>query len=421
MKRFLLPFCTLLVIASTGSALPAAAQSVEGYLYGRVTLRNGDTFEGPIRWGDDEVFWLDIFNSTKIENTLERFRDDLPDYNRLMDEIYDEHDRRRDRRRVSILGYLIGDDGTFLTDREFSCHFGDIRRLDIRWSDGVILTLKNGEQLELEGGSTDIGATVSVLDDELGEVKLEWRGIDFVEFMPTPRRLEQTFGEPLYGTVRTRLGTFEGLIQWDSDERLGSDVLDGENDYMDMEIEFAEIAAIERSGNGSLVTLNSGREYYLTGSNDVNRENRGIIVTSPEQGSVTIGWRDFDRVDFADARSSGPGYDSFRPPAFIEATVRTWNDESFSGRIFYDLDEAFDFEMLNGDDGECEFLIPFRHIASITSERRWGSTVKLKNDLELRLEGSNDVDEDNDGIVIWSGSGSPRYVLWRDVREVIFR
>jgi len=421
MKRFLLPVCSLLVIALTGITPPASAQSVEGYLYGRVALRNGDTFEGPIRWGDDEVFWLNIFNSTKIENTLERFRDDLPDYHRLMDEIYDEHDRSRDRRRVSILGYLIGDDGTFMTDREFSCHFGDIRRLDIRWSDGVLLTLKNGEQLELEGGSTDIGATVHVLDDELGEVKLPWRGIDFVEFLATPSRLRRTYGEPLYGVVQSRLGSFAGLIQWDSDERLGSDVLDGDSEYAEMEIEFSEIAAIERRERGSLVTLNSGREYFLTGSNDVNRENRGIIVNTPDVGSVTIGWRDFDRVDFADARDSGPGYNSFAPTTFIEATVRTWNDETFSGRIFYDLDEAFDFEMLNGDNEDCEFLIPFRNIASITPERRWGSTVHLKNDLELRLDGSNDIDESNDGIVIWSGSDSPRYFLWSDVREIVFR
>ena len=60
-----------------------------------------------------------------------------------------------------------------------------------------------------------------------------------------------------------------------------------------MAIEFGKIKSVERDGRGSLVILKSGRDFYLTGSNDVNHENRGIIVNIPGQGRVDIEWRDF--------------------------------------------------------------------------------------------------------------------------------
>ncbi len=412
---------SLCVCAALCTPLRASAQGDAGYLYGRVILRNGDTLQGAIRWGDDELFWIDMFNSTKTRTVLDHFRSELQDHRRLVDDIYDQQNRDFNRPRITLFGRTFWDRNNFLNDHQFECHFGDIRRLEMMGGDWVRLTLKNDEQIELEGGSSDIGATIHVLDIELGEVKLRWSGIEAVEFMPTPTRLERTFGVPLYGVVKARLGEFEGLIQWDTDERLGSDVLDGEDEFMDLEIEFSQIASIERYGRGSRVTLRSGREYFLTGSNDVNSENRGIMVNSPVFGSLTVEWRDFDRVDFHENPPSGPAYDTFTPPAFLEATVRSWDDEVFTGLIFYDVDEAWDFEVLDGTDGDTEFSIPFRNIRSIRPERRYGSTVVLTNGLELHLDGSNDVTESNDGIVIWSGQDAPRYFLWRDVREIVFR
>ncbi len=46
--------------------------------------------------------------------------------------------------------------------------------------------------------------------------------------MPTPHKLEDKFGEPLYGTVETYDGTYSGYIQWDHDERIATDKLDGD-------------------------------------------------------------------------------------------------------------------------------------------------------------------------------------------------
>src|SRR5690606_41893723 len=62
-------------------------------------------------------------------------------------------------------------------------------------------------------------------------------------------------------------------------------------------IRFGDIASIEQRGNASLVTLRSGRELLLSGTNDVNNSNRGIVVTEPTFGQARISWRNFDRLD----------------------------------------------------------------------------------------------------------------------------
>ena len=40
----------------------------EGFIYGKVTTEDGDTYEGPLRWGKEEVYWTDMFNASKKEN-----------------------------------------------------------------------------------------------------------------------------------------------------------------------------------------------------------------------------------------------------------------------------------------------------------------------------------------------------------------
>src|SRR6187551_3997126 len=47
----------------------AAAEARPSFLYGRITVRNGATYEGRLRWGrDQEAFWGDYFNGVKAQN-----------------------------------------------------------------------------------------------------------------------------------------------------------------------------------------------------------------------------------------------------------------------------------------------------------------------------------------------------------------
>jgi hypothetical protein len=155
----------------------------------------------------------------------------------------------------------------------------------------VDVELQNGTRITLKGeGYNDVGTNVRVMDDELGEIDLSWSRISTVEFLKAPKKITNKFGKPLYGTVEAFGKNFTGYIQWDHDERLSSDKLDGDTDDGKLAIEFEKIKSIERRGSRSLVVLKSGREVVMSGSNDVDKSNRGIIIMNSEWVAVDVPW-----------------------------------------------------------------------------------------------------------------------------------
>jgi hypothetical protein len=392
-------------LALAAQATPTLASDV-GYIYGRVVTTDGDAYEGQIRWGKEESFWDDIFNATKVEN------ENL--------EYVDKRVLRRNRlRHITSGDFMVGANPR--SNHVFATRFGDLKRIEMRRGDHFVVEFRNGEKLRLEGGSNDVGATVTVLDPEQGRHSLAWNKLRSVEFRPTPERLEEKLGEPIYGTVKSGKYDFEGRIQWDEDETLTVDRLDGQTRNGKVELRFGDIASIRKHRAGALVTLASGREHYVYGTNDVNRENRGVIVVVARLGSVKIGWADFDEVTFSRAPTSGRGYDEYGPGRDLIGTVTTRNGRH-DGRIVYDLDESWDFELLQGTNGDTEYRIPFRDIARITPQGSRGADVHLKMGLTIELDDSQDVSRRNDGLLVFAGANDddPTYVAWRDVREVAF-
>lgn len=400
------PAIALAVLAlGLGILAPAAAASDAGFLYGRITTVDGDTYTGQLRWGTEETYWDDIFNSTKIDNDNIDYLDD--------DDIDDLRDHDHDGWNW---GWFNHRDNDFT--HVFAVRFGDLEAIRVEGGEDVVVVFRGGRELELEGGSNDIGAKITVLDAELGEMKIKWKRIETVEFMDTPEQLHPKLGEPLYGTVETEVGTFTGRVQWDHQECLTTDVLDGESEDGDMEIEFGKIVSIEKHRRGSMVTLASGRELYLKGTNDVNDDNRGVIIKG-ESGKVKVGWDDFERVTFSESpEGAGPAYATFAQTREITGTVTTDRGRSVTGRIVYDLDEAFDAEILHGKRRDTEFLIPFREIVSITPKGRKRAVVELRNGQTIELEDSQDVSRDNDGMLVFSDGDDPVYVAWRHVERI---
>jgi hypothetical protein len=273
--------------------------------------------------------------------------------------------------------------------------------------------------MRLRGGSNDVGARITVVDPKLGIREVDWHRIRTIEFEDTPEKLRDKLGEPIYGTVKSGKYDFTGRIVWDNDERLSIDKLDGETEDGKVHIEFGDIAAIRKYGSGAKVTLNSGRELYMRGTNDVNSDNRGILVAVARLGSVSVGWRDFDEVTFSRAPNTGRGYAEYAQPRDLAGTVLT-RDGRDEGRIIYDLDESWDFELLQGTNGDTEYLIPFRDIARIKPMGH-RAEVQLRMGLTIELGESEDVTRQNDGLLVFTGDRKPKYVDWRDVTEVLFR
>ena len=385
-------------------------------IYGKITTHEGETYEGQIRWGKEEAFWFDHFNSSKPKNENLKWLSDeeLDDLNEK-----DHHNRRSGWSSLKLFEWnnsYHDSDHTHV----FACQFGDIKGIKVLRREKVVLELKNGEEIVLKGGSNDIGTEVKINDRDFGTIKIKWDNIEQVEFFSAPSNLGNRWGVPTYGTVYTNRGEYTGFVQWDHDERLSHDELNGETEDGELDIEFSKIKSIESKYRGSEVELNSGRSFRLRGSNDVNDENRGIIVNMPGSGRVDIEWEEFEKVVFSEAPANlDLGYRDFTGDKKLTGTVTDVLGEKYSGELVYDLDERYTLEMLDGIENHHEFLIPFGDVEKIKPLNREESMVQLRNGQEFIFEEKVDVTRDNDGILIFGKSGDPAYVPWHEVEEIV--
>lgn len=410
---------SIIVVAALGIAAgltagptPAAAAETDGYLYGTVTTRTDNSYTGFIRWGREEAFWDDLFHSSKEElpwisyaEKRERSRDD---------------DRGDGWEWLRFLGRSVKVDWGE-PSRVLIARFGDIASIRITGSDSAELTMKSGRRIQVEGYANDVGATIRVADATLGEVELEWKRIETVTFSAAPpgARPAET---RLAGTLTTRSREFDGFIQWDSEECLSGDRLDGDSDDGRVSLAMGAVRSIERrSSRSSRVVLTDGRELVLDGTNDVDDDNRGIYVEDQRFGRVKVPWDEFERVDFADGRGSGRGYDAYPPGRPLAGRVTTVDGTVHAGRIVYDLDEEETWEMVNGTRFDVEYAIPFALVRSIEPRGSSAAEIVLTTGETLRLEDGQDVSDDNDGLLVFAGGAEatkPVHIPWREIRKI---
>ncbi len=345
-------------------------------LYGTVVTRRGAEYTGYIRWDRNEGSWADQLDAAKVGR----------------------------RGRVS---------------RTSGIRFGHVDRIEVLSSDRALFTLRSGEEVELGARATDLGSGLRALEVHGPNGRLaefDWSDLDMIDFQPAPEDVLPAEAR-MYGTLTTRSGLdFTGYITWDVDEIYSTDVLDGEDRGYDREIPFGDIERIERNSHSSArVTLLDGEEMVLRGTNDVDDSNRGITVSDPGLGQIEVQWDDFDQVRFhgADSHARLETFDGGQP---IRGTVVTESGEEISGNIRWDNDEAFSWEMLDGEYRDVEFSVEFGNIARIV-RTNWGAEVTLKDGRSFELSDSNDVDDDNGGISVY-GEGLDWEVDWDDFVEL---
>jgi hypothetical protein len=406
MKIIVSTLAALATFAVPAGAAGAGDAATQGYIYGTVETESGASYTGLLRWDTEESFWDDHFNSTKT---------DLP--------YLEEHrDETRKRNRIKIFGVTVGyrwDESA--ASRQFLARFGDIREIRARRSEKIEVTMQDGETHTLDGGSNDIGGTIAVDDESLGRVKLEWAKIEKIVFKPTPATVEPE-GYRLFGKVETAAGEFEGFVQWDLQECLSTDKLDGASDDGDLSIEMGRIAAIEkRNRSGSWIEMKDGRKLLLEGTNDVDASLRGIFVEDERYGRVMVSWEAFERLEFREVGKSGRGYESYAGASPLRGTVTDYEDRTLAGRLVFDLDETASWELLNGNREGVEYHIPFALIRAVEPQRGEASRVVLASGAELVLSDGQDVSESNDGVVVVRDDGRQVYLPWSDVKRVEFR
>jgi hypothetical protein len=388
-------------------------------IWGRVETAAGRVYEGFIRWDRNEGSWVDVLDGSK-------------EMSRETEEIWKELSDREGQRRervIELFGFRISwDDRDFPSTADSGIRFGHIRRLVVLDDQSAELELKSGQRLRLEGGSTDLGEDMRELlveDPGEGVVELRWRDLDEIQFGPAPASARAE-GTRLFGTVEDRWGDrYTGYISWDLDEILTTDILDGEENGRDREIPFIRIDAIERDLGRSRVFLTDGEEMVLSGSNDVDDGNRGIQISDPGLGMVRVEWDEFSFVRFHEPEA-GVAYEEFDGGHRLRGTVLTRSGEELTGWILWDADEGYSWEILNGEDRDIVYEVELGLIATIERDSSRSAEVTLLDGRVLEMEGSNDVNEENKGILIelddpaGDHPGGWVMVSWDEFRQLRF-
>ena len=151
----------------------------------------------------------------------------------------------------------------------------------------------------------------------------------------------------------------------------------------------------------------------------MNATNLVIAIILPAVGQLIVGCHYFKLF-----RSSPldqlklPVYDDFAAPDRLCVRVETRDGLSLEGVLVYDLDEAMDFELLDGQNGNISYRVPVKYVQKIVPKNYKYTGVKLSGGTELVLGTMCDVTAANDGILVFRTGGEVVYVRWRDVKRV---
>jgi hypothetical protein len=406
----------VLTVLLTASCCGFAANP-EPIIFGTVTGTNGQTYTGSIRWGDQETFLSDIFNGRKISTVgIEHLSDDEKDD--LMD-----HQPGLQAAMGDLQVTLRPIFGKKIEKPYFNVPFGSVKLLEINNKKNLFTaTLLDGSTIVSDGSSSqDLSSDIFVKNLQ-GETKeFELSDLSLITFVKAPAAALR-FGDGIYGTVTSSVGTFEGRVMWDKDERLTYEELDGEDESQEHEISFSDIKSIERNGNFSIVVLRDETTLNLTGTNDVNDDNRGIWVDHPDLGRVEIKWSQFKKLVIEDISVKWLDFDdyaSFTKP--LKGQVELKDGSTLEAdSITYDMNQQSSSELIYVQVNEANLEIPFRTIHKINVKHEQAVEFVLQDQTTLLAYGNRSVTKENNGILIRS-QGIYRWIPWEQVQAVTFK
>lgn len=404
----------LIAILSTlilGSAILTAAQcqSDEVLIYGEVTLKNNEHLQGHIRWGREKVMWNDILYSDKRENTVKYF---------LSGEEIDRLELNPDKGRYSW-SFLDLWDPAFTEELSlFKIYFGYIRQISFTDRDRIHVELKDGIRLEISDDD-DMDDDIYIYDSNRRMERIRLKDIKQIRFLPTPSRLPDKHGDPIYGTVYAEGAAFTGYLIW-NDECCLTDFMSGKSNSRTERHPYRDIRSVENLEKGFRVILKDGEEKTLCCTDDLNKGHLTVIIKTVDYGHIEIPMRDIRLVTFEDPPGQGPVNGDFKTVSRISGRIVTNDDNSLRGRLIYDLDEAFTCELLDGESGDREYRIPFQLVRDIRPVNRDITEVTLRNGSTINLSGHRDVNSRNNGCLVENPRGDFIYIPWEKIREISF-
>ena len=248
------------------SAAPSGVRARAHRLYGTVEDVQGNRYTGYVSWDLDEILESDVLDGEEMKGGRNR-----------------------------------------------EIRFGEIASI-ARVRRGARVVLVDGEELDLTG-NRDVRSGnrgIQISDPGLGMVEVEWSEFEILRFHEADAVVGyDSFdgGHSLVGTLVTQSGEeIEGVIRWDADEAGSWEFLNGRADDVIFTIEFSKVSRIVRSeAFGATVTLLDGRSFELDDSNDVDWDNKGILIAAQAADSSggpdesrwrVVPWDQFKEVRF---------------------------------------------------------------------------------------------------------------------------
>lgn len=227
----------------------------------------------------------------------------------------------------------------------------------------------------------------------------------------------------LYGDVTTVDGeVMSGFLRWDRNEGGWADLLDAykrsaDGSLAQAGIRFGHMDRIRVDGRSSaVVLLKNGEEVVLEAhGTDLGSDLRSLVVFSADGDRFELNWGALDQVDLRDAPA-----DALPPGGRLYGTLTTRAGDAFTGYITWDIDEVYTTDILDGDVRGQDVEIPFAAIETIERFSSSAADVRLRNGDELRLRGSNDVDDSNRGITVADPGLGQILVAWDELDRVDF-
>jgi len=411
-------FVFILIVISSHAL--AVERSNQGYIHATVTFEEGETRTGYLRWEKEEATWDDLFHCGYRENPWIEFLDLEALKKEKRDQFYATHGL------IKRLAYALNEDEESGPGwRMFLIRFGDIQNFEINPGEDDYAITTDGGRHRIGGYANDNGSDLWLYENGEDPLEIDWNDLVSIVFSAAPED-HAPFAQRLFGTVETTVGNFTGPIMWDKSECLNIDFLDGENDDGDLALAMGDIRSIRKVDSKSVtIKEKSGLQYNMRGSNDVDSGNRGIWIKTEDRGWIDIPWKRFIEVTFSDETASGSARSDFNNHERMHGTVYLTDGNSLSGRLIYDLDEGFAWDIFNGDEKDISYDIPFNLITEIKQLTSETCQVTLTSGLKLELSNNQDTGVDHGGIMVFPDSNdltTSEYVPWRmvDYLEISF-
>lgn len=397
MKNILFFLCIL----SCVSISPSCHAETNGYkIFGEVTTVDNQTVKGYITWGNRQMYWTDIFHADKLNNPYAHYFKNSG---------------------VQFINNTM--QSSTPPTHVFICRFGNIKSIRQNTYNRVELQVKDGNIIDLtKGKHLDIGVSLNVYSPSEGNTNIHWEKISKIEFMEADQPDNRLHDVPITGIVKTSQGIYKGIITWNNDKRTQNALLDGMTSSGKNSVPFHSIRQITKTNNACKIALKEGRELEMWGSNDINNQNRGILVSMPNIGTVYVPWKNFEMFEAVGLNEVRMlSYNDFTAPKRLSGSVKMKNGQTQQGILVFDLDEAMNFEILDGSNDNISYAIPFKYVKSIEPKNYKYSFITLTNNGALSLGDKEDVDARNSGLLIFSPNETPVYVPWKEVGQITFQ